>query len=118
MAKDQVWNVAFILRLCTGRSNLPFLFQENSTKSDSPRIFKPEDDEPTEATETSQSTESSLSSEIAASGSGESSASYDKLEEKKTAPDDELSGQSSVKRNYIPTEVFEKGRYHCYQAFI
>lgn len=117
MAKDQVWNVGFIPCLCKGQSNFPF-FKENSTKSDSPRIFKPEDDEPTEAIETSQSTESSLSSEIAASGSGESSASYDKLEEKKTEPDDELSGQSSVKRSYIPTEVFEKGRYNCYQAFI
>lgn len=118
MAKDQVWNFAFTLRLRTGQSNFPFLFQENPTRSDSPRIFKPEDDESTEATEISQSTESSLSSEIAASGSGESSASYTKIEEKKTEPDDELSGQSSVKRNYIPTEVFEKGRYHCCQGFI
>ena len=58
----------------------------------------------------SQSTESSQSSNaVATSGSGESSAIYGIEDKEKTEPDDESSGQE-IKRNYIPTEVFEKGK--------
>lgn len=84
---------------------------EYSKRSDIPRIFKPDDDESSETTETSQSTKSSESLDTNYSGSGESASADEPEEVNETAEstkDVESSGQN-VKRNVIPTEVFEEG---------
>lgn len=84
---------------------------EYSKRSDIPRIFKPDDDESSETTETSESAKSIESSDTPSSGSGESASSDEPEEVKETTEstkDVESSGED-VKRNVIPTEVFEEG---------
>lgn len=95
--------------LSSGKGVLQCYFHsENSKRSDIPRIFKPEEDESSDSTETPQSAEFSQSSDTPSSGSGEGSASSDDSEQT-IEPSTESSGQA-VKRNIIPTEVFEEGR--------
>lgn len=93
-----------------------FFLSENSKRSDIPRIFKPEDDESSAESETPQSTDSSShSSDTPSSGSGESSTSFDDKEEvKKTAESADESSGEAVKRNVIPTEVFEEGNAYIH----
>ena len=73
--------------------------------SDTPKIFKPKEDESSEDTENSKATESSHSfGDTTSSGSGDSGSSYDATKE----TDQETSPQNA-KRNVISTEVFEEG---------
>ena len=88
---------------------------ETSKRSDIPRIFKPEDDGSSDETESPQSTDSSESSDTPSSGSGESSTSFgDKEEVKETAESEDESSGEAVKRNIIPTEVFEEGNAYIH----
>ena len=88
-----------------------FIPIEFSKRSDIPKIFKPDDDESLERGEAAESMESKQSSHVPSSGSGDV-ASSDEAEDKngtsESAKDVESSGEA-VKRNVIPTEVFEEG---------
>lgn len=87
-----------------------YFLSENSKRSDIPRIFKPNDDESSETKETSQPTEFSQSSDSPSSGSGEiRTSSDDHKEAKETAESAAESSGEAVKRNVIPTELFEEG---------
>lgn len=84
---------------------------EYSKRSDIPKIFKPGDDESSERRETAESRKSNQSTDAPSSGSGESASSdeaEDTNEASASAKDLESSGVA-VKRNVIPTEVFEEG---------
>ena len=84
--------------------------------SDTPKIFKPKEDESSEDTENFKVAKSSQSlGDTTSSGSGDSGSSYDATKEtsQETSP-------QNAKRNVIPTEVFEEGSQHNYfcQIFI
>ena len=73
--------------------------------SDTPKIFKPKEEESSEDTENFKLAKSSHSlGDITSSGSGDSGSSYDTTKETSqgTSP-------QNAKRNVIPTEVFEEG---------
>lgn len=106
----------FLFTLNSGRklssnAKLPYICLEYSKRSDIPRIFKPDDDESSEKTETSETAKSDEFSDTISSGSGEGTSPDEPEEVKETAvstKDVESSGDD-VKRNVIPTEVFEEG---------
>lgn len=73
--------------------------------SDTPKIFKPKEDESSEDAENFKVAKSSQSlGDTTSSGSGDSGSSYDATKEtsQETSP-------QNAKRNVIPTEVFEEG---------
>lgn len=73
--------------------------------SDTPKIFKPKEEESSEDTENFKETKSSQSlGNTTSSGSGDGGSSYDATKEtsQETSP-------QNAKRNVIPTEVFEEG---------
>lgn len=97
-------------RKLSSEAKLLFVCLEYSKRSDIPRIFKPDEDESSEKTETSLTAKSDESSGPISSGSGEgrSSGGPEMKEDAASTKDVESSGDD-VKRNVIPTEVFEEG---------